>query len=244
MSGSVPPPADGAAAAVPRFVLASASPARRRLLEAAGIAAEVVVSGVDEEAITAATPAQRAVVLAAAKAHAVAARLAADREGEDALLLGCDSLLEFDGVEYGKPADAAQARRRWLRMAGGHGVLHTGHCLLRLHGGAVVAEQRELASTGVSFGTPDPAELDAYVATGEPLAVAGAFTLDGFGGWFVERIDGDHGTVLGLSLPLLRRMLRQAGPSPTAWWPPPATPAGGTPLDSPHQKGDGPCVPS
>lgn len=206
------PPA-GSRPARDRFVLASASPARRRLLESAGLRPEVLVSGVDEAAVTAETPGERASVLAAAKARAVVPGLA------HAIVLGCDSLLELDGVEYGKPADAAQARAWWAAMAGRSGVLHTGHCLLRVHGGAVTAELRALASTTVHFGCPDPAEIAAYVATGEPLGVAGGFTLDGLGGWFVERIDGDHGTVLGLSLPLLRAMLRELGTSPTDWWP-------------------------
>jgi septum formation protein len=174
------------------------------------------VSGVDESSVSAATPGERASVLAAAKALAVVPRL--DR----AVVLGCDSLLEFDGTERGKPADAEQALAWWATMAGRSGVLHTGHCLLRVRAGQVIAERTQLASTTVHFGRPDPAEIAAYVATGEPVAVAGGFTLDGRGGWFVDRIEGDHGTVLGLSLPLLRVMLRQLGAAPSDWWPAPA----------------------
>lgn len=184
-----------------RFVLASASPARRRLLEMAGLAPEVVPSGYDEDAVTAPTPRALATVLAAGKARQVAARQ------EDALVLGCDSLLDLDGVAYGKPASPEQARERWALLAGRSGILHTGHCLLDVRGGVAVREAVETASTTVHFGKPEEAEVEAYVASGEPLQVAGAFTLDGLGGWFVNGIEGDHGCVLGLSLPTLRRML-------------------------------------
>ena len=196
-----------------RFVLASASVARRRLLTAAGLPPEVVVSGLDESTVTAPTPGALARALAVAKARSVATRLSGD-----ALVLGCDSLLELDGAGYGKPASPEQARERWTLMAGHDGVLHTGHCLLDLRRGSATREIATLASTTVRFGEPEPDELDAYLRTGEPLAVAGAFTLDGYGGWFVEAIDGDHGTVLGLSLPLLRRMLCELGVRVTDLW--------------------------
>jgi septum formation protein len=196
-----------------RFVLASASPARRRLLTSAGLSPEVVVSGLDESTVSAPSPGELARVLAAGKARSVAARLTGE-----ALVLGCDSVLELDGAGYGKPAGPEQARERWKLMSGRDGVLHTGHCLLEVRPGAVTREISELASTTVRFGEPEAAELDAYIRTGEPLAVAGAFTLDGFGAWFVDAIDGDHGTVLGLSLPLLRRMLRELGVRVTDLW--------------------------
>ncbi len=184
-----------------RFVLASASPARRRLLESAGLAPVVLPSGFDESAVTASSPVGLAAELAAGKARAVAA-------GErDALVLGCDSVLELDGKAYGKPSSPTQARERWAAMAGRSGILHTGHCLVEVRAGRPVGEVLDAASTTVLFGTPDAAEIAAYVESGEPLAVAGAFTLDGLGGWFVTGIVGDHGNVLGLSLPLLRQML-------------------------------------
>jgi septum formation protein len=195
-----------------RFVLASASPVRRRLLEAAGLRPHVLPSGVDEDPVTAATPAELAAVLAAAKARAVAAH------EQDALVLGCDSVLELDGRPYGKPASSAQVRERWAMMAGRTGVLHTGHCLIDVRNGAPAREAAETGSTTVHFGRPDEAEVEAYAHSGEPLAVAGAFTLDGLGGWFVTGIEGDHGTVLGLSLPLLRRLLAGLGVRVTDLW--------------------------
>ncbi|WP_224282711.1 nucleoside triphosphate pyrophosphatase [Streptomyces sp. LS1784] len=181
------------------LVLASASPARLGLLRQAGLDPRVVVSGVDEDAITAATPAELALVLAEAKAKAVAAELA---DGE--LVIGCDSVLELDGQALGKPADAAEALARWQSMRGRAGVLRTGHCVIDTTTGR---QSSATASTTVRFGTPDDAEIAAYVASGEPLHVAGAFTLDGRSAPFVDGIDGDPGNVIGLSLPLLRRLL-------------------------------------
>ncbi|GAB7182721.1 nucleoside triphosphate pyrophosphatase [Kitasatospora sp. Ki12] len=181
------------------LVLASASPARLGLLRQAGLDPRVVVSGVDEDAITAASPAELALVLAEAKAKAVAAELA---DGE--LVIGCDSVLELDGLALGKPADAAEAVARWQSMRGRAGVLRTGHCVIDT---ATGRQSSATASTTVRFGTPDDEEIAAYVASGEPLYVAGAFTLDGRSAPFVEGIDGDPGNVIGLSLPLLRRLL-------------------------------------
>ncbi|MEV7601459.1 nucleoside triphosphate pyrophosphatase [Kitasatospora sp. NPDC089797] len=183
------------------LVLASASPARLGLLRQAGLDPRVVVSGVDEDAITAATPAELALVLAEAKAKAVAAGLT---DGE--LVIGCDSVLELDGRALGKPADAAEAVARWQSMRGRAGVLRTGHCVIDT---ATGRQASETASTTVRFGTPDDAEVAAYVASGEPLHVAGAFTLDGRSAPFVDGIDGDPGNVIGLSLPLLRRLLAE-----------------------------------
>ena len=185
-----------------RFVLASASPARLRTLRSAGLAPEVIVSGVDEDAITAGSARELVQALADAKAEAVADTLAA----EPALVLGCDSLLEFDGLALGKPEDRAEAEARWRRMRGGRGVLHTGHCLIDAgrHRRAVAT-----VATTVRFADVSDAEIAAYCASDEPLHVAGAFTIDGLGGWFVEAIEGDHHNVVGLSLPALRGMLAE-----------------------------------
>jgi septum formation protein len=200
----------------PELVLASASPARRKMLRAAGIDATVIVSGVDEEAITVTDPAALAGVLAALKAEAVAERLGPANDARR-LVLGCDSVLGFDGRALGKPADAAEAVRRWRAMRGQAGVLHTGHCLLDPASGK---RAEQVASTTVHFADVDDAEIDAYVASGEPLHVAGAFTIDGLGGPFVERVEGDPGTVIGLSLPLLRRLLASHGVRITELWRP------------------------
>ena len=201
-----------------RFVLASASPARRALLEAAGVTPEVQVSGVDEGGAIG-TPPEIALTLAELKANAVADRLLRGHH-DRVVVLGCDSVLELDGFSgtaFGKPANVTEAVARWKDMRGRRGILHTGHCLV-LFDQSNRRTCSELASAEVRFGHPTDADIDAYVATGEPLRVAGAFTLDRLGGWFVEGIDGDPGTVLGVSLPLLRRMLTDLGLSvPTLW---------------------------
>jgi septum formation protein len=194
---------------VTSIVLASASPARLGVLRAAGLEPQVLVSGVDESAFTAGTPAELAGMLAQAKAGAVAAGLSAG------LVIGCDSLLDLDGQALGKPASAVQATDYWRAMSGRTGTLVTGHCVINAATGQRAAA---VAATKVRFGTPSEQEIAAYVATGEPLAVAGAFTLDGRGGWFVEGIEGDHGTVLGISLPLLRRLLADLGFSVPELW--------------------------
>ncbi|EFL00139.1 MULTISPECIES: Maf family protein [Streptomyces] len=194
-----------------RLVLASQSPARLGLLRQAGLDPEVIVSGVDEEAISAPTPGELALVLAEAKAAVVAAR----EDAKGALVVGCDSVLDLDGVAYGKPADAEEAAARWKAMRGRTGVLRTGHCVIDTGSGARASVT---ASTAVRFGTPDDAEIAAYVASGEPLYVAGAFTLDGRSAPFVDGIEGDHGNVLGLSLPTLRTLLRELGVGITELW--------------------------
>ncbi|MCD9142724.1 nucleoside triphosphate pyrophosphatase [Streptomyces albireticuli] len=194
-----------------RLVLASQSPARLGLLRAAGLAPEVIVSGVDEDAITAPNPSELARVLAEAKAEAVAVR----PEAAGALVVGCDSVLELDGLALGKPADAEDATARWKSMRGRSGILRTGHCVIDTADGRRVSAT---ASTTVRFGEPTDAEIAAYVASGEPLHVAGAFTLDGRSAPFLDGIDGDHGNVIGLSLPLLRTLLGELGTSITDLW--------------------------
>ncbi|GGO83148.1 Maf family protein [Wenjunlia tyrosinilytica] len=191
-------------------VLASASPARLNLLRQAGLVPEVVVSGVDEDAITADSPADLARVLAEAKADAVARRL---EDGQ--LVIGCDSVLDLDGQAFGKPRDADDATARWEAMRGRQGVLRTGHCVIDTANGKRASAT---ASTTVRFGTPSDAEVAAYVASGEPLHVAGAFTLDGLAAPFIDGIDGDHGNVIGLSLPLLRRLLAEVDVAITDLW--------------------------
>jgi septum formation protein len=187
-----------------RLVLASASPARLRLLKGAGFTPEVIVSGVDEEGFEAADLPGLVCALAAAKAEAVEAR----PEAAGAVIVACDSLLDVDGVAHGKPAGEAEARARLQRLRGRSAVLRTGHCLIDTGTGRRAAGA---AATEVVFGRFTDAELDAYLATGEPLHVAGAFTLDGRSGPFVERIIGDHGNVIGLSLPLFRTLLADIG---------------------------------
>ena len=191
------------------LVLASASPARRRLLEQASIPHVVRVSGVDEGAISASDPAVLVQLLAQAKAEAVDQALQADGSGAAAWgVLGCDSVLVFEGEVFGKPSDEAEAIARWRRMAGGVGELLTGHCLL-MGSGQVGADGRQLetVTTRVHFAPLSAAEIEAYVATGEPLACAGGFALEGRGGLVVERLEGCFSNVIGLSLPLLRRWL-------------------------------------
>jgi septum formation protein len=183
-------------------VLASASPARLRLLRDAGLEPIVMVSGVDESDIDEPDPRKLVETLAVRKARAVAAQ----QLPPGSLVIGCDSMLYLDGEVAGKPASAEVATARWRRMRGRAGILLTGHCVIdTIDSGEVAAT----AETVVRFGTPTDAEIDAYVATGEPLAVAGAFTLDGYSSPFVDGIDGDPSNVIGISLPLLRNLLRR-----------------------------------
>ncbi|MFI1398516.1 nucleoside triphosphate pyrophosphatase [Streptomyces sp. NPDC020681] len=198
-------------APTPRLVLASASPARLNLLRQAGLAPEVIVSGVDEDALTAPTPAELALVLAEAKAAVVAAL----PDAAGALVVGCDSVLELGGEALGKPVDQEEATARWKSMRGRVGVLQTGHCVTDTVTGRIASAT---ASTTVRFGEPTDAEIAAYVASGEPLHVAGAFTLDGRSAPFIDGIEGDYGNVIGLSLPLLRTLLAELGHSITDLW--------------------------
>ncbi len=179
------------------------------MLRAAGLDPEVIVSGVAEDAYSAATTGELAGTLAAAKASAVADKLS------DGIVIGCDSMLDFDGVALGKPADAGEAIARWHAMRGRTGTLLTGHCVIDAATGQRVSA---VASSTIRFGTPTDTEIAAYVGTGEPLGMAGAFTIDGLGGWFVDSIDGDHNNVIGISLPLLRSLLLDVGVTIPALW--------------------------
>ncbi|MCZ4275769.1 Maf family protein [Rhodococcoides yunnanense] len=199
------------------FVLASASPARLGVLRNAGIRPLVRVSGVDEDALTAelgsAADSELVVTtLARAKALAVAG------EFDDAVVVGCDSMLAIAGELQGKPHTVDVARRRWETMAGRSGELLTGHAVVRVREGSVVAAETACSTTTVHFGEPGRADLEAYLASGEPLEVAGAFTLDGLGGWFVDRIEGDPSSVIGIGLPLVRRLLAEVGVTMAELW--------------------------
>lgn len=199
------------------LVLASASRARRRLLEQAGIPHQIQISGVDEGAFGSMPPTAMVEQLALAKARAVAQALQAGVSGHPgempadfcgepmAPVLGCDSLLEFEGEVFGKPRDSDEAISRWRRMAGGLGRLHTGHALVI--GAAENRYRQEVVTTLVWFAALNADQIDAYVATGEPLSCAGGFALEGRGGMMVDRIEGCYSNVIGLSLPLLRRWL-------------------------------------
>ncbi len=203
-----------------RLVLASASPARRAVLRAAGVEPLVIVSGVDEDAVAAGLtdpePEELVAALATAKADAVAAEMTES----DTVVVGCDSMLFRHGPDgpelVGKPGTVERARARWAAMAGGEGELLTGHAVIRLDTGKRASGVR---TTKVRFGTPSERELEAYLASGEPLSVAGGFTLDGLGGWFVEGVDGDPSSVIGISLPLTRRLLADVGVSVVDLWP-------------------------
>jgi septum formation protein len=189
---------------VTSIVLASASPARRKLLAAAGLEPSIVVSDVDEEAVTAAARATYGELVAEDVADQI----------DDAVIIGCDSVLDLDGEIHGKPASAAVANSRWHQMRGRSGILHTGHWLVDTRAeadGGTGATLGATASTTVHFAKLSDDEIDAYVATGEPLRVAGAFTLDGLGAPFVTGIEGDPSNVVGLSLPLLRELLLEVG---------------------------------
>ncbi len=233
---------------VTRLLLASASPARRATLVSAGIDPLVAVSGIDEDAVLAAArdrfgsldPADAVLVLAQAKVEAAARGLSdgslevsgfaaseaaelldADDECTGAILLGCDSMLEMDGAILGKPQDAADAVTRWQAMRGRTGVLHTGHWLIDdrpVAAGGTRGTLGATSSTTVHFADVSDAESRAYVGTGEPLAGAGAVTIDGLGGAFITGIEGDHHGVVGLSLPLLRELLGEIGVAITDLW--------------------------
>ena len=193
-----------------RFILASASPARLTTLRAAGLRPDVIVSGVDESTVTEDSAGRLSRSLAKLKAKAVAADVT-----DDAYILGCDSVLEFDGEIHGKPNSDETAVTRWKAMRGHSGILHTGHCLID------TAKERRLirsSSTKVFFSDITDAEIAAYVATGEPRQVAGGFTIDGIGAPFISHIEGDHGTVIGVSMPMLRQMFTTWGVPMSSLW--------------------------
>ena len=219
----------------PRLILASASPARKKLLEDSGIMFDIHVSDVDEDAVLASAaqrareegrtdlaPAEVSGILAEAKARAVADSLAAQGV-VNAFVLGCDSVFEFESVAYGKPHTPEKARERIAAMSGRSGVLHTGHCLIDLRDGLGETKDKQLPavqqvrSATVNF-APMSAAVDAYVATGEPLHVAGSFTLDGYGAAFIQGIRGESHTVIGLSVNALKEMLSQYGISINMFW--------------------------
>ena len=204
-------------ASPPRLVLASASPARLSVLRAAGVSPLVRVSAVDEDAVAlslgpGAAPEEVVTELARAKAHDVLGGLqqsGGDQVLDNCVIVGCDSMLHIGGELHGKPGSVAIARERWRVMRGSHGELLTGHSLLRVRDGAVIGEAADHCGTTVRFGDPSDEDLEAYLASGEPLQVAGAFTLDGLGGWFVDGIEGDPSSVIGIGLPLVRKLLKR-----------------------------------
>ena len=198
-----------------RVVLGSASSGRLRVLRSAGIDQLVLVSGVDEDEIVErlgveADPADVVSALARAKAEAVAGVLD-PAVAADAVVIGCDSMLYVGGRLCGKPGTPEQARRQWESMAGTAGQLFTGHCVIRSLAGAPPRTAAAAAVTTVRFGVPTDSELEAYIASREPLGVAGGFTIDGLGGWFIDGIYGDPSNVVGLGLSLTRRLFEDVG---------------------------------
>lgn len=205
-----------------RVVLASASSGRRKVLRGAGIDPLVLVSGVDEDALVSALPDDAGpgdvtTALATAKAEAVARTLDVE-SGADCVVIGCDSMLYRDGRLWGKPATEAAAVEGWRAMAGRSGELFTGHCVLRLRANQIESRAAAHAVTTVRFGNPSAADVHAYARSGEPTAVAGGFTLDGLGGWFVDGVDGDPSAVIGLGLPLTRALFERVGLSLSELW--------------------------
>ena len=205
-----------------RVVLGSASPGRRKVLRGAGVDPLIVVSGVDEDAVVAALPADvgpgevttaLAIAKAEAVAHAVGAEVAAD-----CVVIGCDSMLFRDGRLWGKPATEDAVLDAWRAMAGRSGELFTGHCVLRMRANRIVDTAAAHAVTTVRFGHPSASDVLAYARSGEPTAVAGGFTLDGLGGWFVDGVDGDPSAVIGIGLPLTRSLFERVGLSLAELW--------------------------
>ncbi|CAB4585307.1 MAG: septum formation inhibitor Maf [Actinobacteria bacterium] len=194
---------------MPKIVLASQSTSRRRLLEGAGITPTVMVSHVDEETefFNAMTPSDMVIALAVTKAHTV-------REQVDfpAIIIGCDSTFDVDGISFGKPGTPEIAKERALAISGRSGLLHTGHCIIDTAQGREIADR---VTTKVTFSQMSESEIDDYIASGEPLHVAGGFTLDGFGSPFIPVIEGDYTNVVGISMPFLRSAMLQLGYS----WP-------------------------
>jgi septum formation protein len=205
-----------------RLVLGSASPGRLKVLHQAGIDPLVKVSGVDEDLVTTtlgsdASPGDVVCALARAKAEQVAGELDST-VATDCVVIGCDSMLYVDGRLCGKPQTVAAARQLWQSLAGRAGQLYTGHCVIRLLDHEIVHREAQTSITTVHFGIPSPDDLEAYLASGESLRVAGGFTLDGLGGWFIDRVDGDPSAVVGIGLPLTRSLLDRAGLSIATLW--------------------------
>ncbi|WP_059016189.1 nucleoside triphosphate pyrophosphatase [Mycobacterium sp. M26] len=205
-----------------RVVLGSASSGRLRVLRHAGIDPLVVVSGVDEDAIVdrlgpGADPGDVVNALARAKAEAVREVLD-DGVAADCVVIGCDSMLYVDGRLRGKPGTPENAAQQWNSMAGRDGHLYTGHCVIRVLDGVTTRTETRAAVTTVRFSTPNATDLAAYIATGEPLNVAGAFTLDGLGGWFLDGVDGDPSNVVGLGLALTHELFSTVGLSIGELW--------------------------
>ena len=205
-----------------RVVLGSASTGRRRVLRSAGIDPVIAVSGVDEDAAIAALgahpdPATVVTTLARAKADAVVRELDAEVTA-DCVVIGCDSMLYVNGELRGKPGTPEQARRQWNSMAGKPGSLFTGHCVIRMRDAQVLRTETAAEVTTVRFGVPTEDELTAYIASGEPLNVAGGFTIDGLGGWFIDAVEGDPSYVVGLGLSVTRRLLESVGLSVGDLW--------------------------
>ena len=205
-----------------RLVLGSASPGRLKVLRQAGIDPLVIVSGVDEDRLTTtlgfdASPGDVVCALAQAKAERVAGELD-EAVAADCVVIGCDSMLYIGGRLCGKPQSVADARHLWQSIAGRAGQLYTGHCVIRLANREIVHCEAQTSITTVHFGTPSADDLEAYLASGESLEVAGGFTLDGLGGWFIDGVDGDPSAVVGLGLPLTRSLLDRAGLSVAALW--------------------------
>lgn len=205
-----------------RVVLGSASPGRLKVLRQAGIDPLVMVAGIDEDRVTAglgpgASPRDIVCTLARAKAEQVAAVV--DRAAAaDCVVIGCDSMLYIGGRLCGKPQSVADARAQWQSMAGRAGQLYTGHCVIRLRHNEITYRDTETSITTVRFGAPSAEDLDAYLASGESLQVAGGFTLDGLGGWFIDGVEGDPSAVVGIGLPVTRSLLHRAGLSIAALW--------------------------
>jgi septum formation protein len=190
---------------MPRIVLASQSASRRRLLEGAGLNPTIIVSHVDEETefFNAMSPADMVIALAIAKAHTVRKTI-----DYPAIIIGCDSTFDIDGVSFGKPETPEIAIERARKISGRSGLLHTGHCIIDTEKGIEIADR---VTTVVTFDEMNEEEIADYVASGEPLHVAGGFTLDGFGSPFIPVIEGDYTNVVGLSMPFLRRTIKELG---------------------------------
>jgi len=226
-----------------RVCLASTSPARLMLLQQFGIRPLTLAPDVDEDAVIASVeaaegrtlaPDEHVLLLARRKAAEVAARLADDIPGFDGIVIGGDSMFELDGVVLGKPHTPENAQARWHAMRGRTGVLHSGHAVVRLSPGSAPREADAVAAASVTFAADvTDAEIDAYVETGEPLKVAGAFTIDSLGGAFIERIEGDPSTVVGMSVSTLRRLIRDLGVEWTDLWHTDDPSLGGAEVDDP-----------